>query len=345
MLHHLHNQSHCQPCVSVVMPYSLSEFILASRETVMTTCTAVFGPQDALLSSSSLSVVTSGLVEGSPYRVGHGDSSLSAENLRLVRLAINRAWADSTRSRYRSRLRQFLRFCDSEGIESHWCLPASELLLCGFAASFRPPRSPMSRSMLELLIHHLDCACGLDMVVKACAMVCMWGQARLGELLDGSVCNSSKVPRGRDLHPPVSAAGSHVLHIPFTKTTRLRGADIVLCQQHHESNPVGALLAHIECNNVLQDEPLFSYWSSQGHMVLTKRIFLNQCNEIWSSCGLSVVSGHSFRIRGTTELLVSGVHPDVVRMMGRWSSDSFLKYWRSLDRVAPRHAEFLGSAR
>jgi hypothetical protein len=69
----------------------------------------------------------------------------------------------------------------------------------------------MSHSMLELLAHHLDCVCGLGMVVKACAMVCMWGQAQLGELLGGSVFDSPKVPWGRDLFPPVSAAGSFYL--------------------------------------------------------------------------------------------------------------------------------------
>jgi hypothetical protein len=117
------------------MPYSLSEFIVASHETVIMMCTAVFGPQDALPSLPSLSMVTGAQIAGLPYRVGHADSSLSKESLCLVKLAINRMWADSTRSLYRSRLLQFLRFCDSKGIDSHQCLPASELLLCGFAAS------------------------------------------------------------------------------------------------------------------------------------------------------------------------------------------------------------------
>jgi hypothetical protein len=61
------NPSHCQPSVSVVMPYSLSEFILASHETVMMMFTAVFGPQDSLPSSLSLSMVMSGEIEGLPY--------------------------------------------------------------------------------------------------------------------------------------------------------------------------------------------------------------------------------------------------------------------------------------
>jgi hypothetical protein len=51
-------------------------------------------------------------------------------------------------------------------------------------------------------------------------------------------------------------------------------------------------------------------------MVLTKRIFLHWHNAIWSSCGLSVVSRHSFWIGRRTELLVSGVQPDIMCMMG-----------------------------
>ncbi|KIK74200.1 hypothetical protein PAXRUDRAFT_176435 [Paxillus rubicundulus Ve08.2h10] len=33
--------------------------------------------------------------------------------------------------------------------------------------------------------------------------------------------------------------------------------------------------------------------------------------------------GHSFQIGGTTELLVTGVPPDVIKVLGWWSSDAF----------------------
>jgi hypothetical protein len=83
----------------------------------------------------SLSMVMSGEIEGLPYWLGYGDSSLSTENLHLVSLAINHTWVGSTKSRYQSGLHQFFRFCDSKGIEAHRHLPTLELLLCGFAAS------------------------------------------------------------------------------------------------------------------------------------------------------------------------------------------------------------------
>jgi hypothetical protein len=48
---------------------------------------------------------------------------------------------------------------------------------------------------------------------------------------------------------------------------------------------------------------------------------LQCCNEIWGAAGYPHTTGHSFRIGGTTELLLPGVTVDVVKAMGRWSSD------------------------
>ncbi|KAF9218783.1 hypothetical protein BS17DRAFT_642718, partial [Gyrodon lividus] len=61
---------------------------------------------------------------------------------------------------------------------------------------------------------------------------------------------------------------------------------------------------------------------------LTQKKFLARCNSIWTSKGIPVSAGHSFRIGGTTELLLAGVPPDIVKALGRWSSDAFLCYWR-----------------
>ena len=42
-------------------------------------------------------------------------------------------------------------------------------------------------------------------------------------------------------------------------------------------------------------------------------------------------------IDGTTEFLVAGVLPYVVKPMGSWSSDSLHRYWCSLDEIALNH--------
>ena len=56
-----------------------------------------------------------------------------------------------------------------------------------------------------------------------------------------------------------------------------------------------------------------------------------------SSPNLSTFAGHSFRIGGTVELLLSGVSPEVVASLGEWSSMAFLLYWRKIDEIIPQH--------
>ncbi|EJD38594.1 hypothetical protein AURDEDRAFT_46176, partial [Auricularia subglabra TFB-10046 SS5] len=74
---------------------------------------------------------------------------------------------------------------------------------------------------------------------------------------------------------------------------------------------------------------LFSYRDDHDDLVpLTKRAFVSRLNEIWRAAGMQSVSGHCFRIGGTTALLRLGVDTDIVKMSGRWKSDSFLRYWR-----------------
>ncbi|KAF9222759.1 hypothetical protein BS17DRAFT_656672, partial [Gyrodon lividus] len=60
---------------------------------------------------------------------------------------------------------------------------------------------------------------------------------------------------------------------------------------------------------------------------LTWKKFLMCCNLIWTSKGIPVSAGHSFRIGSTTELLLAGVPPDIVKALGHWSLDTFLCYW------------------
>ncbi|KIK78586.1 hypothetical protein PAXRUDRAFT_80365, partial [Paxillus rubicundulus Ve08.2h10] len=79
--------------------------------------------------------------------------------------------------------------------------------------------------------------------------------------------------------------------------------------------------------------------SSRGWHCLTRKKILARCNSIWTSNGIPASAGHSFRIGGTIELLLAGVPPDVVKALDRWSSDAFLRYWRSLELLAPLHIE------
>jgi len=56
------------------------------------------------------------------------------------------------------------------------------------------------------------------------------------------------------------------------------------------------------------------------------------CNEIWAMHGLSALSGHSFRIAGTTHLLLLGVDPLLSWLKGG-GDPAFLKYWRYCEEI------------
>ncbi|KAG1873708.1 hypothetical protein DFJ58DRAFT_611754, partial [Suillus subalutaceus] len=77
---------------------------------------------------------------------------------------------------------------------------------------------------------------------------------------------------------------------------------------------------------------LFSYDAGRGRLVsLTKRKFLLVCNSVCVVHGLPRISGHCFRISRTTKLLIRNMPLHIVKVMRRWSSDSFLRvYWSTL---------------
>jgi hypothetical protein len=202
-----------------------------------------------------------------------------------------------------------------------------------------PPRAPVTLEMVRILV---DFARGTRssfvLAVVACALVAFWGQFRLGELLP-----ASRNAFNARLFPTRAAWGSHrrpTISLPWTKTTKTRGAVIRLPPQTSRTCPVAAMDLYIRQVHASAASPLFSYDDGKGSMVpLSKRAFILEVNRIWAHHGFARITGHAFRIGGTSELLRQGVDPDIVKVSGRWSSDSFLRYWRSNDEILPQHLD------
>lgn len=209
--------------------------------------------------------------------------------------------------------------------------------------SRRDPRAPVDVRALNILYHSLDRNDHLDSAILACALTAFWGQCRLGELLPTSATPGSHhntLPSRTSLRLSTKNKAAWVLHIPRTKTSPT-GQDVVLVRQRGNLNPISALQHHLLLNIVPRTSPLFTYTISSRVHILSKKVFLERCNQIWTINGLPRFTGHCFRIGGTTELLLSEVSPDIVKTMGRWSSDAFLKYWRSVEDIIPLHAQNL----
>lgn len=128
-----------------------------------------------------------------------------------------------------------------------------------------------------------------------------------------------------------------VFHVPWTKTTKGAGADIVLTQNNDVCDPVLAIRHHLRANTAVPSQvPLFAYEIAGGGWApMTRTWFLSRCNGVWEAADLTKLQGHCFRIGGATELLLWGTHPDIVATQGGWKSRAFLEYWRKIEAILP----------
>jgi len=218
---------------------------------------------------------------------------------------------------------------------------------CTPATSRKDLRKEITTDMLQLLINELDLAVGQDAAVFAVALTAFYGQLRLGEILsthqDRTHKRANAIPAVKHLTPPSSARTTATLLLPSTKTSQCRGDTIILPKQSGPLDPLAALQYHIRRNRLSPECSLASYRSTSSTSVstLTVKLFMGRCNQIWGQYGYAKYTGHSFRIGGTTHYLIARVDPQVVKAMGRWKSDAFQKYWRSLDALAALHTEHL----
>ncbi|KZS94990.1 hypothetical protein SISNIDRAFT_400278, partial [Sistotremastrum niveocremeum HHB9708] len=214
-------------------------------------------------------------------------------------------------------------------------------------SSIRPLRPPVTPHMLDLLHRGLDLTRSFDRAVFAAALVAFWGQCRLGDFLPAASTgwNADYFPARRHFYGKPSVAKLpdspdmiHILFLPSTKTHYRTGETVVLTEQIAPLDPATAVKAILPLELVSANSPLFAYIGTRGDVAaLSAGAFMSRCNEIWRAAGKGTVTGHCFRIGGTTTFLTNGVPPDVVKAMGRWSSDAFMRYWRGLDSLAARH--------
>jgi hypothetical protein len=115
------------------------------------------------------------------------------------------------------------------------------------------------------------------------------------------------------------------------------GDDLQLIDVDDPTSPVIALEQHLLCNlRVPNHAPLFAFEKADGGWApLTRDWFLGRCGEVWAKTGLDGIQGHGFRIGGTTHMLMLGIDPWIVMVVGRWSSSAFLLYWRKIEQILP----------
>ncbi|KAG2041577.1 hypothetical protein BDR03DRAFT_856189 [Suillus americanus] len=201
---------------------------------------------------------------------------------------------------------------------------------------------PVTIDALCILHDHLDLSDLFDAAVGAIALVSFWCCCWLGEVVIPSINVANPLKHFTWAILPLviltvcEDVQATVLHIPWSKTMQECGVDILVTSRMHRTCPLIAIERHLLVNNDLPSHaPFFSFHTSSGWSPMTRTAFLAHCNTIWTAQGFPDLPGHTFQIGGAMELLLQGIHPDIMSTQGRWSSDAFLEYWRHIDTILP----------
>lgn len=125
---------------------------------------------------------------------------------------------------------------------------------------------------------------------------------------------------------------SYILHLRTSKTDIFRvGIDIhiaatnsITCPTYHMAE---YLSLRFKCG-ATRNDPLFI--NSRGE-ALTREFLIMNTRKILTKMGKNpdLYSGHSFRIGAATTAAKGGVPDHLIKTMGRWASNSYLRYIRS----------------
>lgn len=214
----------------------------------------------------------------------------------------------------------------------------------------KEPRPPALYKDLQVLYEMLDHDDPEDVALFAAATTAFFGMARPGDvtLPTRNAFNPVEHPTGASVtfHPATANFPEHAtVQLPYDKVRKRKGDTLVLTGQTVDDrlSPLTALRRHLELNKPSSDDFLFSSVprdpSSPGLYPLTYSHFTKRVNELLKArdpkhAGLA---GHSWRIGGATFYLLADIHPDFIKVIGRWRSDAFLRYWRRIKIIAAKH--------
>ncbi len=206
----------------------------------------------------------------------------------------------------------------------------------------RPERPPLLLATMEEIGRRLDLSRPLDAAVYACLTTTFWSASRLGEFTLPSLSTKfdPKVhvsPADVSFRVSVGGLPTTKIHLPSTKVAPEHGEDVHWAPQDR-CDPDAAFKNHLAVNSPPANGPLFAYIHTDGRRrSLTRFAFLKRINSVMTGVeGWLRMQGHSIRIGSVLEYLLRGVAFEVVKVIGRWSSDAFLRYLRKHgDILAP----------
>ncbi|KAK4702117.1 hypothetical protein P7C70_g4108, partial [Phenoliferia sp. Uapishka_3] len=220
--------------------------------------------------------------------------------------------------------------------------------------ALQPPatklRPPVTMSDLKFMISHLnvtgDGANPHDIAFKACILTTFHAMARLRETTSAKVGSPALgySPTRDDVtfFPSTrSTPARATIRIPYDKVRKTAGRELIIVSQSADPSmcPLLALQDHLRVNVAPSSMGLFTYMEDkEPHpwRQMTHSWVINHSNALLARGGFPPINGHSFRFGGATYYLTMRVNSDIVKSIGGWASDSFLRYWRNQSLIAGR---------
>ncbi|CAC5378899.1 unnamed protein product [Mytilus coruscus] len=207
-------------------------------------------------------------------------------------------------------------------------------------------RLPITFEILEKIIFRLRQGVFtpfIDLMLEAVCTVGFYGFMRCGEFT---------VLKANQFDPSVNLCIGDimfhkdmiVLKLKQSKTDPFRkGIDIQLHKVQNQICPFKILVKYLQVreslNQNLPSDPLFI---SQNSLALERNYFINCIKQVLSICGFNPdhYNGHSLRIGAATTAGKAHIEDHLVKILGRWSSDSYCRYIR-VSSTSIKHAQDL----
>ncbi|KAG2060439.1 hypothetical protein BDR06DRAFT_1053562 [Suillus hirtellus] len=191
---------------------------------------------------------------------------------------------------------------------------------------------PFTVKLILQIRSHLNLGTPLDAAVYACLTTAFYTLCQLGELTTKTIKDFEVERVVKHLDVVFDVKDRHYYHVTkiFILRTKVSatGESIYWAQQEDQTDPKTVLLHHFAVNDSKLHGHLFAWKHIKGVRPLTKNKFWKRINSVIKRASLGNFKGHSLHIGGTLEYLLRRIPFDIVKSIGRWSSEAFTGYLR-----------------
>ena len=210
------------------------------------------------------------------------------------------------------------------------------------------PRLPITMPILRRLLSALQashCYSELDkQMIAAVMLLAFHGFSRSGEIVSNRIFDPTKHATHQDVQFTVGPPTTMQFHIKYSKTDQCgRGISVHFGPTGDDCCAVRAMLLYLNSSGGAAQDQLFRFADGRPR---TRGALVEKVRQLVTVVRInnaSLYSGHSFRIGAATTATLARTPEWLIRVMGRWRSDSVLRYIRTSPLAMQQVASALSS--